>query len=269
MRSRQLLTATALLLLLGCAPEVPPPADDGLGTSALAPSIGPAKKKAEAKQGHPARSKRPHAKPTGKRTAAGPSRPKRSAQPAAATSSAAGRPKPSASPTGAGGGSSPAVLRASVSDPTGDVRGSLTGAPGYVDLTGAALTRTSSGFELRVSVADAVPARQDGDKVVNVASFYDLDGDGTIDYEVWATLADNGWSGSYRTPAGARFGSDSGVSAQPDGHDLVLRFPLSHLREASSFRWSVGAEWGTYEQVAAGATAQDTAPDSGVTPFPG
>lgn len=269
MRSRQVLIAATLPLLLGCAPDVTPPADEGLGTSALAPSLGPAKKKSGATQGHPARSKRAHAKPAGERASVKPRGAKRSVQPAAATSSAAARPRPSSSPTRTAGAASPSVLHASLSDPTGDVRGSLTGAPGYADLTGAALTRTSAGFELRVSVADAVPARQDGDKVVNVASFYDLDGDGTVDYEVWASLADDGWSGSYRTPSGARFGSDSGVTAQPDGHDLVLRFPLSHLRAATSFRWSVGAEWGTYEQVAAGATARDTAPDSGVTAFPG
>jgi hypothetical protein len=59
------------------------------------------------------------------------------------------------------------------------------------------------------------------------------------------------------------------VSARPDGDDLVVTFPLGHLQRATSFRWSVGAEWGTYEQVAAGATARDTAPDSGVTGFPG
>ena len=82
-------------------------------------------------------------------------------------------------------------------------------------------------------------------------------------------LADDGWSGSYRTPSGARFGQDSGVSARADGNELVLTFPLSHLRAATSFRWSVGAEWGSYEQVAAGATAKDNAPDSGVAAFPG
>jgi hypothetical protein len=68
-------------------------------------------------------------------------------------------------------------------------------------------------------------------------------------------------------PDSAGFGRDSGVSASAQGSTLVLRFPLSHLEGARRFRWQVGAEWGTYEQVASGTTASDQGGAGGV-PFP-
>ena len=257
MRARHIfLTLVTALVLSGCAPAVDVPAEAGIGTSDLAPSIAP----------EPVGAKKPDKKP--KRHGTKPQDPlpgkgKRTRAGSVGTPKAAATPRASASPA-----AGPQALSASVTDPSGDVQGSLTKAPAYVDLAGANLTRRDT-FELRISFAGAVPARDDGDRIVNVASFYDLDGDGQVDYEVWASLSDTGWSGSYRTPSGARFGSDSGVAARPDGRDLVLTFPLGHLKRASAFRWSVGAEWGTYEQVAAGATAHDTAPDQGVVAFPG
>jgi hypothetical protein len=113
-----------------------------------------------------------------------------------------------------------------------------------------------------------VPQRQSDDRIVQVATFYDLDGDGETDYEVWASLADDGWGTSYRTPDGARYGDDSGARARPEGDDLVITFPLSHLQRATSLSWAVGAQWGTLEQVASGTTSKDNAPDGGWAGFP-
>lgn len=258
MRSRHVLPAIVLgLLLAGCAPDAGVPRSSGLGSSDLAPSIKPDDRGGK---GHPAKAKhdgptRVKAKPRHAEPSAGPVSKRRTKRTSTTRSAAA-------SPAGV------QALSASVTDPSGDVAGSLTKAPEHVDLTGATLTRGADGFTLRVSFAGAVPAR-DAEKTENVASFYDVDGDGRVDFEVWATLADNGWSGSYRFPDGARFGPDSRVSVHVDGRDVVLGFPLAHLRSARTFRWSVGAEWGSYEQVAAGATAHDTAPDQGVVAFPG
>lgn len=257
MRTRHVLSAVVVTALLsGCAPDVDVPQSSGLGSSDLAPSIKPDH---QAGKAHPDRTKH------------GPK--KARAKPGKAKPSTAVVSKPGATRTtaAASASSAPATTRAlsaSLSDPTGDVSGSLAKAPDQVDIVGATLTRGPDGFSLRVSFAGAVPAR-DAEKTENVASFYDVDGDGQVDYEVWATLADNGWSSSYRFPDGARFGADSQVDVRVDGRDLVLGFPLAHLRQARAFRWSVGAEWGTYEQVAAGATAHDTAPDQGVVAFPG
>ena len=209
MRSRHALSAVvAAALLAGCAPDVEIPQSSGLGTSDLAPSIKPDPtsampgkgdaKKPKAHRSTQAKAKPDKAKPHRRAV----SKPRQKGPTAATSASAA----PAATRT----------LTASLSDPSGDVQGSLTGAPEHVDVTGATLTRGADAFTLRVSFAGAVPA-SDTDKTENVASFYDLDGDGQIDYEVWATLADNGWSGSYVSPDGARFGADSGVAARPDG----------------------------------------------------
>lgn len=272
MRSRQVVSAAVAALLVlpvaACSEEAS--SDTGaVGTSELAPENNGGKagdrakdkraKKAKAERKKPkaqqAKGKRDgtRARPAGNKGAgSGPSGGDNDADP----DSPAAQPKPSG------------PLSASVTDPTGDVRGTLTGAPPHADLTGATLTRGDV-FEVRVSFAGAVPQRQTDDRIVQVATFYDLDGDGETDYEVWASLADGGWGTSYRTPDGARFGEDSGARARPEGNDLVLTFPLTHLRRAESMSWAVGAQWGTLEQVSTGTTSKDNAPDGGWARFPG
>lgn len=272
MRSRPLVSAAlaALLVLPVSACSEDATSDTGaVGTSELAPENNggttgdrakekrATKAKADRKKPRAQRAKRKHdgtrARPAGNDGAARePSGGDNDTEP----TSPAAPPEPSG------------PLSASVTDPTGDVRGTLTGAPRYADLTGATLTRGDV-FEVRVSFAGAVPQRQTDDRIVQVATFYDLDGDGETDYEVWASLADSGWGTSYRTPDGARFGDDSGASARPEGDDLVLTFPLTHLRRAESMAWAVGAQWGTLEQVSTGTTSKDNAPDGGWARFPG
>ncbi len=161
---------------------------------------------------------------------------------------------------------------ASTTDSRADVSHSLGGTPSYADLTGARLVETGTGFELRVDVAGVLPQRQGGDgKTMNVASFYDVDGDGAVDYEIWANLADDGWGPSYRDNRGKRaaFMEESGVDVAAEGQSLVFRFPATHLDGARSFRWSVASEWGSYETISTSASARDYAPESGAVSFPG
>jgi hypothetical protein len=152
-----------------------------------------------------------------------------------------------------------------VRDRTGDARG--VGVPAYADLTGASLRRDGGRFTLRAGAAADFPTSSD--EVEHVILFADTDGDGQVDYEIWATLADDGWSGTWRYPDGARFGSGSGVDVRPQGRDLVVGFDASRLGGASSFRWLVGAEQGTAEQQSTGTMSEDYAPDSGAVRFPG
>ena len=276
MRSRPLVCAAlaALLVLPVAACSEDAPADTGaVGTSELAPENngGKADGRGKDKRAKKAKTVEKKARPQqgkGKRHGS-------RARPAAAETEGTSSGSRTDGDADSGSGDSPAAkpepsgpLRAAVSDPTGDVRGTLTGAPAYADLTGAALTRADS-FEVRVSFAGAVPQRQTDDRIVQVATFYDLDGDGETDYEVWASLADDGWGTSYRTPDGARFGEDSGARATPEGNDLVITFPLTHLQRAEKMAWAVGAQWGTLEQVASGTTSKDNAPDGGWAGFPG
>jgi hypothetical protein len=164
-------------------------------------------------------------------------------------------------------GSAP-TARAVIQDPVGDATASALGRPpGWADLAGAVLTRADDRFELRVRLGAPAPAgAPDRDHTMNVAAFFDLDGDGTIDTEVWANLATGGWGGSwFDNDAGeARYVDESGVAATVEGGELVLRFPASHLRGAPSFRWSMASEWGRYEVIGTGAAARDDAPDGDV-----
>jgi hypothetical protein len=243
--------------LLGCSAAPAPPSGSAVGTSELAPDQQDEADRKERKERRAGREGRKDREPvrSDAATPRGPRPTKAGAttRPARATAAV----KPVRGP-----------LSASVRDASGDVRGALTRPPAHADVTGARLTR-DGGFEVRVAFAGPVPARQTDDTVVQVATFYDLDGDGETDYEAWASLADDGWGTSYRTPDGARFGADSGVRARPDGDELVLTFGLGHLESARAMSWAVGAEWGTLEQVAAGTTAKDNAPDGGWARFPG
>lgn len=187
----------------------------------------------------------------------------------ATTSTAVG-----ASATGPGGsGATTPALRAAVTDPRGDVTPALAdAAPGWADLTAADLHTTADGFELRVSLGEAAPAAAPEGRTMNVAAFVDIDGDGGIDYEVWANLAAEGWGGAwYDNRAGAaRFVDESGVAVTVEGGALVLRFPASHLGGAMRFRWSVASEWGRYEAIGTVAAARDDAPDGDApAAFPG
>ena len=162
---------------------------------------------------------------------------------------------------------------AAITDRAGDVTTSVERPPAWVDLVGATLSRTSAGFELRVRLGGGeAPTSTDEDHTMNVASFYDVDGDGSIDYEIWANLAARGWGSSYFDDVhhGGGFQERSGVHVTPEGDEVVLRFPASHLGSAAAFRWSVSSEWGRYQTLGTVASARDDAPDDdAAAPFPG
>lgn len=173
-------------------------------------------------------------------------------------------PSPATS-TDAGGTTAPSGPRsAQTADSTGDVQG--LGAPSFADLTGATLT-ANGGYSLVVTTAAALPASS-ADKTMHVIFFADIDGDGQIDYENWATLADNGWSGAWRYPDGAKFGGESGIDVTVSGARLTMTFPSDHVGNASHFRWLVGAEYGSDAQLASGTQSSDYAPDNGSVDFP-
>lgn len=139
--------------------------------------------------------------------------------------------------------------------------------PAYVDVSGAEVASKAAGFAVEVVVASSLPRRMTGNNTMNMVAFFDTDGDGSIDYEALAGLADTGWTTASRSPSGSRFGSDSGVRVTVSGKTLTLGFARSFLGGAGEFRWAVGSEYGTYEQVAAGTTAHDYAPDTGAVAF--
>jgi hypothetical protein len=137
-------------------------------------------------------------------------------------------------------------------------------APRWADIIGARLLRSGDRYELRIRLAGGdAPETTDDQHTMNVASFYDVDGDGAIDYEVWANLAAGGWGAAYYDdgPGQGGAGEGSGVDVTTEGDEVVLRFPTSHLAGAERFQWSTASEWGRYEALGTPAMARDDAPD--------
>lgn len=100
---------------------------------------------------------------------------------------------------------------------------------------------------------------------MNLASFYDVDGDGEIDYEIWANLASGGWGASYfdNDRGTGAFQEESFVTVHTEADEVVLRFALLHLDRSSRFRWSLASEWGSYEAIGSTSMVRDYAPDGG------
>ncbi|HEX9765996.1 MAG TPA: hypothetical protein VGA36_04475 [Nitriliruptorales bacterium] len=162
-----------------------------------------------------------------------------------------------------------------MSDPSGDVEAGRPGMdpPDYADLVGATLERSGAGsFTLRIDLDGGAPQTSRGERhTMNIASFYDVDGDGTIDFEVWANLSSTGWGTSQfdNHEPSARYGADDDVEVEVIDGQLVLSFPASAVGGAQRLRWALAAEWGTYEDLRLGTMSRDLAPDDQrPAPFP-
>jgi hypothetical protein len=249
MRRRRWGAALALLLLASCARGKPH--EDGTGKSLLKPTFAPDREGAALGDGSGA-----------------------STSTSTPTASRSGSKSSSTTVTTLQASASANEIVVAIGDRVGDLTPSpLDPPPPWADLAGAKLTRTPSGFELRVTLGGGTaPTTTDEDHTMNVASFYDVDGDGTVDYEVWANLASGGWGSSWFDNDGRRgaFQERSGVTVTVEGGDVVMRFPATHLGGFERFRWSVASEWGRYEVLGTAATARDDAPDNdGAARFPG
>ena len=268
-RTRHLAPVAVLALLVaGCGGAASSTdAGTGPGMSDLAPSY-------DAEPDKPAKEPKPRQgretgvasrdRPDGSPQAARSSRSK-GGQPAARKE--AGRRAEYASPRSAEAAAGPV----SIQDPSGDLSASAEGAPPTADIVAVALTRKGDVFEVRTTFAGPVPVRQSRSKGMNVASFYDVDGNGMVDYEVWASLADNGWGTGHLDDRRnkATFGPSTGIEVTVEGKTLVTRFPLERVGGARGFRWSAASEWGSYESMAASTSARDFAPDDGAAEYPG
>lgn len=196
--------------------------------------------------------------------------------PTATPTSAAGGGGAATTVPASGGGAAPTTVAgaapvtsttAAIEDREFDTTPSLLDKPpAWADLSAARLTRTAEGFELRVRLRGGAPANSGSDDhTMNIASFYDVDGNGSIDYEVWLNVASGGWGASYFDNTGGGkggFQEKSGVAVAPEGAEVVARFPLSHLAGAQRLRWSLASEWGRYASLGTTAAARDDLPDN-------
>jgi hypothetical protein len=183
-------------------------------------------------------------------------------------------PAPPDEPTATTATAGEPTTEAVITDRDGDATPSpIDPPPAWSDLLGARLVRSGSGFELRIRLGggDAPESTPDDDHTMNLASFYDVDGDGSIDYEIWANVASGGWGASYfDNDGGGRFGDESFVTVTTEGDEVVVRFALLHLDGAERFRWSIASEWGRYDAIGTPAMVRDEAPDDdGAAAFPG
>lgn len=256
-------TALVLVLLSGCALGSN---DDEPGAASLEPQFAPSESTLPPSNTSTPPAPRPE---TGSKLAAATPENGPAGSPAAtvATGTSSGdgstTATPAATPTPA-----PAEVvtptTGAISDRQGDVTFSLDRRPRWADLVGGTLTRRGDGYELRVKLAGAVPSTYETERTINIASFFDVTGDGSIDYEVWVNLASEGWGGSYfdNTRTGANRINDEALAITPTGNELVISFPLTHLAAAERMQWAMAMEWGRYEVIGTAAAARDDAPDN-------
>lgn len=156
-----------------------------------------------------------------------------------------------------------------VTDPRGDTTSPLLGsAPDWADLSAGEVERTDTGdVSLTIELVET-PGEPEAGTTMNVASFHDLTGDGDIDLEVWLNHSREGWFPSWRdNRAGeAAFGDDTGLAVEVTGPTIEVVVPGDLVGRPTSWRWSLGLEWGRYEWLGSDDAAHDLAPDEGAVP---
>jgi hypothetical protein len=261
--------AVLALVAAGCAPASSESATAGPRSSDLAPTYTAAPGDSGPRSGprqvsgkrHERLDRRRHPKASGARPV-----PSAAGSPGLGTGRA-DQAKPTPTRTASAASAGPVTVR----DPRGDLGPSAQGEPASADIVAVRLSRQGDLVEVRTTFAGEVPRRQTGSKGMNVASFFDVDGNGMVDYEIWASLADNGWGTGYRDDRRnkASFGPDTGIEVSVKGDTLVTRFRDDRIGGADGFRWSAASEWGSYQSMAASTSARDYAPDHGAAAYPG
>ena len=168
-------------------------------------------------------------------------------------------------PSAAGGGPSRQVV--SFDDPVGDAVGGLDDdPPAWADIAGARLVRNDDAYGLSVRLGGGtVPQRAPDGRTLNVATFFDVDGDGVVDFEIWANLGTEGWGVAYydNTDGTGGFGDESNVTVMVRDQSLELVFPDVLLDQAERFRFSLASEYGNLDVLGSAYAHRDDAPDGG------
>jgi len=147
-------------------------------------------------------------------------------------------------------------------DPLGDVVGGLDDdPPRWADLAGVSLERQGNAYRLVVRLGDAAPESAPGAATMNVATFFDVDGDGGIDHELWVNLGPDGWGPTWWTGDRAHPGEASNVTVAVEGDELRLLFPDVMLDQPDRFRFSLASEYGDLEVIGSSYAHRDDAPD--------
>lgn len=150
----------------------------------------------------------------------------------------------------------------SFDDPVGDAVGGLDqNPPKWADLAGASLERQGNAYRLTVRLGDTAPETAPGSATMNVATFFDVDGDGGIDHELWVNLGDAGWGPTWWTGDRAQPGEASNVTVEVEGDQVHLSFPDVMLDQPERLRFSVASEYGELAVIGSSYAHRDDAPD--------
>lgn len=189
------------------------------------------------------------------------------------TSAAPGEESAETTTTVAAVEASPSAPKEMVSfdDPVGDAVGGLDqDPPKWADLAGATLERQGNAYRLTVRLGDTAPETAPGAATMNVATFFDVDGDGGIDHELWVNLGDAGWGPTWWTGDRARPGEASNVTVSVEGDELRMLFPDVMLDQPERLRFSVASEYGALDVIGSDFAHRDDAPDGDrAVEFPG
>jgi hypothetical protein len=176
-------------------------------------------------------------------------------------------PTPTPTPTtgtGTATGDTLPVERVSFDDPVGDATPGVgtSEPPPWSDLAGASLERREEAYRLAVRLGGDAPRTAPGSETMNIATFYDVDGDGDVDHEIWVNLDGEGWGAvRYDDRGTVAPGEGSNVTIDIEGDSVVLRFPETIIDAPERLRFSVASEYGDLEVIGTDFARRDDAPD--------
>ena len=162
-------------------------------------------------------------------------------------------------------GDAPPIESVSFDDPVGDAtEGVSTGTPpAWTDLAGGSLERQGDAYRLTVRLGGDAPETAPGAETMNIATFFDVDGDAGIEYELWVNLGVEGWGPVWYDDQGnAAPGEDSNVTVIVEGNEVRMLFPDVMLDAPDRLRFSMASEYGELAQIGSSFARRDDAPDN-------
>ena len=158
----------------------------------------------------------------------------------------------------------PPIESVSFDDPVGDATpGVGTGTPpAWTDLAGGSLERQGNAYRLTIRLGGDAPETAPGAETMNIATFFDVDGDAGIEYELWVNLGSEGWGPVWYDDQGnAAPGEASNVTVIVEGNEVRMLFPDVMLDAPDRLRFSIASEYGELAQIGSDFARRDDAPD--------
>lgn len=156
------------------------------------------------------------------------------------------------------------VQMVSFDDPVGDATPGVGAGqpPAWTDLAGGSLERQGNAYRLTVRLASEAPQTAPGPETMNIATYFDIDGDDGVEYELWVNLGRSGWFPVWYDDKGnAIRGDDTNVTVVVEGDEVRLLFPDVMIDEPEQLRFSIASEYGPLTSIGSSTARRDDAPD--------